>query len=124
MLGLDYGGSVTGIASRVPAKDAREVRHYLRAREQVTMVYREGDYPITLEDGRKVTALTFPVNRAHEQYAGRLALSQQVEIMGKAHGLGGPNREYLVETCAALEKNGIKDKALEEILRNFAAQHS
>ncbi len=124
VLGLDYGGSVTGIASRVPAKYAREVRHYLRAREQVTMVYREGDYPITLHDGRKVQALTFPVNRGHAQYAGRIDLAEQIKIMAQAHGVGGPNREYLIETCAALEKNGIKDKALDKVLTHFAMQHS
>lgn len=121
VLGLDYGGSATGIAFRVPKQDAREVRHYLRAREQVTMVYREGFYPITLDDGEKVMALTYPVNRAHDQYAGRLPIAQQVQIMESAHGIGGPNRDYLLQTCAALQKNGIKDKGLEKVAAHFAS---
>ena len=41
MLGLDLGGACRGIAFRVAAADRAGTIAYLRAREQVTMVYRE-----------------------------------------------------------------------------------
>src|ERR1700733_15639303 len=41
VLGLDRGGACRGVAFRVTAKRRTEVVAYLRAREQVTSVYRE-----------------------------------------------------------------------------------
>src|SRR5215475_1679188 len=61
VLGLDLGGACRGI-------------EYLRAREQVTTVYRETMRQITLATNptRQVTALLYVVDRSHPQYAGRL----------------------------------------------------
>src|SRR5579863_1684469 len=41
VLGLDRGGSCRGMAFRVAANHAEETIAYLRAREQVTSVYKE-----------------------------------------------------------------------------------
>src|SRR5579862_5153249 len=41
VLGLDRGGNCRGIAYRVEADQRKDTIAYLRAREQVTMVYRE-----------------------------------------------------------------------------------
>src|SRR3984885_15624043 len=41
VLGLDRGGACRGVAFRVAAENRSEVVAYLRAREQVTSVYRE-----------------------------------------------------------------------------------
>src|SRR5690606_20140821 len=41
VLGLDQGGSCRGVAFRVAAAERENVLTYLRAREQVTAVYRE-----------------------------------------------------------------------------------
>src|SRR3569623_1189960 len=41
VLGLDQGGACRGVAFGVDAKDRDATISYLRAREQVTMVYRE-----------------------------------------------------------------------------------
>src|SRR5215470_16603979 len=46
VLGLDRGGVCEGVAYRVPATDAVAVRAYLRAREQVSGVYREAFLPV------------------------------------------------------------------------------
>lgn len=116
VLGLDNGGACAGVLYQVRAKDWRQVRHYLRAREQVTMVYREIIVQARTPSGKVVKALTFAVDRAHRQYAGRKPLEEQARIMAKAKGVGGPNSEYLAETAQALEGHGIHDRALSALL--------
>src|SRR5213082_33867 len=69
VLGLDLGGSCRGIAFRVaPITRAKTIR-YLRAREQVTMVYRECTRRVWLKDepDRQVQALCYMVDRSHPQ---------------------------------------------------------
>src|SRR5471032_3667384 len=50
VLGLDRGGNCRGIAYRVAARKRAETIDYLRAREQVTMVYRETRRRVWLDD--------------------------------------------------------------------------
>ncbi|MEP5262201.1 MAG: gamma-glutamylcyclotransferase, partial [Nitratireductor sp.] len=73
VFGLDAGGSCRGVAFRVEGARAADVKRYLQAREQVTLVYRDVVKPVELvDDGLRVEALCFVVDRAHEQYAGRI----------------------------------------------------
>jgi glutathione-specific gamma-glutamylcyclotransferase len=76
VLGLDQGGACRGMAYRVTAGKRAETIAYLRAREQVTSVYRESMRPIWLkrEPQLRVPALCYMVDRGHAQYAGRLSL--------------------------------------------------
>lgn len=117
VLGLDYGGSCQGLLFKVRAADWPEVRHYLRAREQVTMVYREVVVRARDETGRTVPALTFAVDRAHRQYAGRMDMAKKAEIIQTAHGVGGPNTEYLHATLDAMAAHGIADPHLQKLAR-------
>src|SRR5688572_31561615 len=68
VLGLDRGGRCHGVAFRVLASEAEATTAYLREREQVTKVYVERRLPVTLDDGREVTALAYIVDRRHPQY--------------------------------------------------------
>ncbi len=121
VLGLDRGGAACGMAYRVSDADWPQVRHYLRAREQVTMVYQEAYHPVRLSDGRTVRALAFTVDRTHRQYAGKLSLADQAQTIAKAHGLGGPNHVYLAETRAALHKEGMRDSGLDAVQKAVSA---
>ena len=105
VLGLDRGGACRGIAFRVAAAKRAETVAYLRAREQVTMVYREFVRPVRLKTSpeRVVPALCYMVDRSHPQYAGRLTLDQQVHHVRQGHGQSGNNRDYVIATVAALE---------------------
>src|SRR4051794_23010766 len=73
VLGLDRGGRCLGVAFRVAAREAEATVAYLRGREQVTAVYLERRLPIRLDDGRRVEALAYAVDRRHPQYAGALS---------------------------------------------------
>jgi glutathione-specific gamma-glutamylcyclotransferase len=114
VLGLDHGGMCRGIAYRVTAETRAETIAYLRAREQVTLVYRETMRRIELEDAarRQVSALCYIVDRGHAQYAGRLSLAERLHYVRQGHGRSGPNREYVLEAVRALEALGYRETDL------------
>jgi cation transport protein ChaC len=114
VLGLDQGGTCRGIAYRVTPEHRDETIAYLRAREQVTMVYRETWRSVWLDGDpqRRVRALCYVADRSHAQYAGRLTLEQQLHLVRQGHGIGGPNRDYVIETVKALEALGYRESAL------------
>jgi glutathione-specific gamma-glutamylcyclotransferase len=114
VLGLDRGGACRGVAFRVAAEKRAPVIAYLREREQVTHVYREALRDVTLlgTPERRVSALTYVVDRGHPQYAGRLSIEQQLHHIRQAHGQSGPNGEYVLATVAALESLGCRDGEL------------
>jgi glutathione-specific gamma-glutamylcyclotransferase len=114
VLGLDHGGACRGIAFRVAARDRRNTITYLRAREQVTAVYRECTRRVRLrgEPERQVPAVCYVVDRSHPQYAGRLSLEQQLHHVRQGHGHSGANRDYVIATVAALESLGLRETEL------------
>lgn len=118
VLGLDAGGSCRGIAFRIAATDAAPTLQYLRAREQVTMVYRETCRSVSLLDDskRKVPAVCFLVDRRHPQYAGRLPVAVQADLVSRSEGASGHNVEYVVKTLRHLDEMGLEEPALRELL--------
>jgi glutathione-specific gamma-glutamylcyclotransferase len=125
VLGLDRGGACRGIAFRVAAKARADTIAYLRAREQVTSVYRETTRRIELEDGarRQVRALCYVVDRGHVQYAGRLTLADSVHHVRQGHGQSGANRDYVLETVRALEALGYRETDLHLIAEALKGPH-
>lgn len=113
VLGLDRGGSCKGIAFRVAGSEAPATIAYLRAREQVTSVYRELYLSARLQNGRAVVALSYAVDRSHEQYAGRLDREELERLVLQGNGASGANPEYVLNTQAHLVELGISDATLE-----------
>jgi cation transport protein ChaC len=111
VLGLDRGGNCRGIAYRVAAAQRTATIAYLRAREQVTMVYRESRRAVWLrhDPQQRVQALCFVVDRGHPQYAGRPSLDQQLLHVRQGHGKSGANRDYVIETVKALDALGLRE---------------
>jgi glutathione-specific gamma-glutamylcyclotransferase len=124
VLGLDRGGTCRGIAYRVSAAERAQTVAYLRKREQVTSVYREAIRPIWLrrQSGERVAALCYLVDRGHPQYAGRLALDQQLHHVRQGHGVSGTNRDYVIATVAALEQLGYRETQLHQLARLLGHQ--
>jgi cation transport protein ChaC len=125
VLGLDLGGACRGIAYRVAAKQRAATIEYLRAREQVTSVYRETTRSVTLlgEPERRVTALVYMIDRGHTQYAGRLDLATQLHLVRQGHGRSGANPEYVLETVGALEALGLYDRDLHLLAEKLRGGH-
>ena len=120
VLGLDRGGSCRGMAFRVAAKDRDATIAYLRAREQVTSVYRELHLNAQLEDGRHVTALSYAVDRGHVQYAGRLTREDVARLVAQGQGVSGANPDYVRATQAHLAELGIADAMLDWLAEQFS----
>jgi glutathione-specific gamma-glutamylcyclotransferase len=123
VFGLDRGGACRGLAFAVDPRDREEVVAYLRAREQVTAVYREAVRPVRVA-GRSdpVIALTYVADRRHPQYAGRLSFDAQMDIIRRASGKAGPNGDYVLSTAAHLEELGIRDHGVQAIVEALRQQ--
>lgn len=116
VLGLDRGGSCRGIAFRVAADRWPETLAYLRAREQVTMVYLESWHEVRLIDGRRVRAVAYSVDRTHAQYASGLSDEDVLRLVRRGVGQSGANPEYVRNTHLHLAELGIRDARLEWIV--------
>jgi cation transport protein ChaC len=117
VLGLDRGGACRGVAFRIAEKNRAATVAYLRAREQVTSVYREVTRSVWLENEarQRVGALAYVVDRGHVQYAGRLSLTEQLRHVMQGHGQSGANREYVISTVKAIEAEGFRDAPLHQL---------
>ncbi len=116
VLGLDRGGSCRGVAFRVPAGRVDPVLAYLRAREQVTMVYREIRARAVLADGREIRAVCYAVDRAHTQYAGALELAALERYVAQGVGISGANTDYIRNTFEHMVQLGIEDRGLAALI--------
>jgi cation transport protein ChaC len=125
VLGLDRGGNCRGIAYLVAAEKRAATLDYLRAREQVTMVYREVMRSVWLDDDpqQRVPALCFLVDRGHEQYAGRLTLEQQLHYVRQGHGRSGGNRDYVLAAVQEIEAQGCRDAQLHLLAERLKGVH-
>lgn len=122
VLGLDQGGTCKGMAFCVAERNWEETLAYLRRREQATMVYKEVTRKIRLEDGSIVSALSYMVDRNHDQYAGRLSLKEQLVFIKDSEGQSGPNRDYVINTHEHLLKDGTKDPGLHWLSKQLQAK--
>lgn len=117
VLALDptAGAACKGMALQIPTDGEAAILAMLRDRELVSSAYREEIVPLDLEDGRRVEALAYVVDTSHRQYCGGLSLEEQAEIIARAHGGKGPNRDYLWNTAAHLDELGIGDRELDQL---------
>jgi len=116
VLGLAPGGAVIGAAYRVAEADWSETYAYLVEREQPTETYVERRITVTLEGGRRVEALGFLSDRSHPQWAGRLSLERQAELIAGATGLSGLNIDYLRDLVVHLRADRACDPFMEQLL--------
>jgi cation transport protein ChaC len=121
VLGLDRGGACRGVAFRVEAGLREATWRYLRERELVTAVYLERMVPVTLADGRRVTALAYVADRAHGQYAGAMRRDRLLELVRQGVGRSGDNAEYVLATRDHLRELGILDRELEWLAAQLRA---
>ena len=115
VLGLERGGCCVGRAFRVPHPEREYTLRYLFRRELTTSAYVPRLLPARLQSRRRVVALTFVVDTAHEQYATGLSIEMAAAIVRDAVGKSGANLDYLANTVAALRALGIQDSALSQV---------
>ena len=119
VLGLDRGGSCRGRAYRVAGAHAARTLAYLWDREMVSGVYVPRRVGVRLARGRgrgRVDCWTFVADRKHPQYAGALALEDQVGLILQGQGVSGPCRDYLANAVRHLDELGIADGPLHRLM--------
>lgn len=84
-------------------------------RERFTDIYRPGWVEVSTPAG-PVTAFTFIVDPDHPQYAGDLDKDTAAKLIAEAAGIYGTCREYLESLVAELDRHGIADPDLSELL--------
>jgi cation transport protein ChaC len=110
----DGNASCEALALRPDPAEAREVLDAIRRRELVSDAYEERRVRLSLEDGREVEAVAFVVRLGHRQHA-CVDAETQARTIAAAHGKRGPNLDYLLNTAAALRREGIADAEIEAL---------
>ena len=117
VLGLDRGGSCRGVAYRLPASCAQAELALLWRREMVVGSYKPRWLQVRQlhPAGHSLTALAFVVDRAHPQYAGRMATAREAKVIATAQGVFGSSADYLERARVALVTHGVVDPYLERL---------
>lgn len=105
------GARCQGVALRVAPGAESQTLADLRARELVTSAYLERELPLQTDAG-PLRAYAYVIDPAHPQYAMDLTPEAQAQIIARAQGSRGPNRDYLHATFAHLTRLGIHDPDL------------
>ncbi len=121
VLGLDRGGACKGVAFRTDPEYRPAVTGYLRERELVTSVYIERLVTLRLGSGRKVTALTYVIDRSHFQYASGMHAEDAAAIVRGAVGKSGRNEDYVLNTLSHMREIGINDHWMEDVGRRIVS---
>lgn len=115
VLGLDRGGSCVGVAFRVQGHLREDVLSYLRERELVTNVYKERLLPVQFDNGDKVQAITYVVDRHHTQYVAGIDVDVAANMVSGSVGISGENEDYVRNTLEHLRSLNIRDHWLERV---------
>lgn len=116
VLGLAPGGAVRGAAYMIAETDWPQVHAYLMEREQPTETYIEARRTVRLAGGRAVESLVFLSDVSHPQWAGRLSLEAQADLIAGATGLSGRNVDYLRDLVEHLRAEGVRDEGMDRLL--------
>lgn len=119
VLGLERGGSCTGIAFQLSAAQRARSIERVYAREmprEAARVYLPRLVRVRLRSGVSVQALTFVADHAASAYV-RLSDGEILARMTRSHGARGPNIDYLFNTLHALEAHGVHDRMLARLAR-------
>jgi len=102
-----------GVTFRVPPGTEADTLALLRERELISSAYLETHVRADWAEGGGCSALAYVIDPDHWQYCGGLDLEEQAQIIARAVGGRGLNRDYLWSTAAHLADLGISDPELE-----------
>jgi glutathione-specific gamma-glutamylcyclotransferase len=115
VLGLDKGGSCTGVAYRIAPELVWPELSLVWRREMLMGSYTPTWAAARLADGQRMRVLTFVVQPGHPASACNLDEDAAAVIIASANGLHGSCAAYLHQTVDSLKAHGIRDKALERL---------
>lgn len=114
-LGLEPGGTCSGLAFKLDSNNLQEDLETLWAREMHSGLYTPEWLTVTA-DGSPLIALCFVADPTHPQYAGILPDDTVAAAIAAAEGKFGSCRDYLAATVHALAAHGFADETLHTML--------
>lgn len=114
MLGLERGGSCSGVAFRIAEAEAEHELLLVWHREMLTGAYEPRWVKASTPEG-PVHAIAFGINIGHSRYAGKLPEDRVAAVIASAEGALGSCCHYLFSTIQHLREFGIRDRRLERI---------
>jgi glutathione-specific gamma-glutamylcyclotransferase len=115
VLGLDRGGSCTGVAYQLAQHQRAAAIEKLYEREMRNRVYCPTLVSIILDSGQRIEALTFTANRESDAYQ-RLDDAEVLRRLTGCCGERGPNVDYLINTHRSLHERGMHDAMLARLV--------
>ena len=115
MLGMDRGGSCTGVAHRIAADAVESELAILWLREMVSGAYEPRWLNADVDGFKRNRVLAFVINRSHPRYERTLHQGDAARRIAQAQGMLGTNREYLYRTVKHLAGLGIEDGPLHNL---------
>jgi cation transport protein ChaC len=116
MLTLEPGeGDCAGLVFRIDAAHAAHESGMVWRREMIRAIYRPCLLSVRTPQG-EVEALVFAANTAHSDHVGELSLDETAQVIARAGGVLGSNRQYLEQLVWQLEHLGIGDDYLLQLL--------
>lgn len=113
-----------GVAFRVDPARAAATIDYLRERELISSAYLERELPVAFHGGGGAVAVTYVIDRDHDQYLAGMCLEDQARIIAHAVGGRGPNDEYLYNTATHLAELDLADEDLDWLVHRVRALKS
>lgn len=120
VLGLDQGGSCTGVAFQLHPQDRVAAIERLYAREMRNRVYDPTLVSLELDSGTIVEALTFVANKESNAFQ-RLNDTEVLRRLTGCCGERGPNVDYLFNTHHSLKERGVNDAMLARLVELLQA---
>jgi cation transport protein ChaC len=118
MLTLEPGeGDCQGLVFRIDAAQAAHECGMVWRREMIRAIYRPCVLPVHTPQG-EVSALVFAANTEHADHVGELTLDEAADMIARAEGVLGSNRQYLEQLVRQLEHLGISDDYLLQLLQH------
>ncbi len=115
-LALEPGGSSKGIAFRIAGKDVEQELKIVWNREMIGGSYVPKIVRLQTEKA-PIQAIAFVMNRAHENYAGKLDPELVAKTIAGATGPLGKCEDYLFNTVSHLDELGLTDHKLSRLAR-------
>lgn len=113
MMSLDRGDQCQGVVFRLPGNNLKGQLHKLVRREITVKPPNNNPRRVMVETEQgPLRAIAFVINRQSRLYTGRLAPEQVADVLPRACGHWGSCAEYLHNTVAHLEDQGIRDRNL------------
>ena len=114
------GGSCRGVLLRVPGESVPDMMPSLWEREMPNAVYDPRWLRCQTPLG-PVHGLAFTLSRRSPSFTGNLDTARLTHIFRHAHGRYGSTWDYARQTLEQLEALGIRDRALERLVRHGRA---